>query len=144
MVLKVVFTSARFGELGALLYGEVLFLERLVAICSVFWRIDDSGFKNLQECYKRIIYAARIAVDRFSPATWLALNMPCQAVRAGNTDRGDRKSGANGCRGASWSEELDGKQLCGALGGKRNWSREDPRFLDIVYPSFFTDHSVVC
>ena len=29
-------------------------------------------------------------------------------------------SGANGCRGASWSEELDGKELCGALGDEHD------------------------
>ena len=29
-------------------------------------------------------------------------------------------SGANGCQGASWSEELDGKEFHGALGGERD------------------------
>ena len=29
-------------------------------------------------------------------------------------------SGANGCQGVSWSEELDGKELLGALGGERD------------------------
>ena len=33
-------------------------------------------------------------------------------------------SEAIGCRGASWSEELDGKELCGALGGERD---QEPR-----------------
>ena len=36
--------------------------------------------------------------------------MPLKAAR------GDRKLEANGCRGASWSEQLDGKELRGALG----------------------------
>ena len=71
------------GMWRALLYEEILFLERLVAICSVFWRIDDSGFKDLQEWYRQIIYAVRIAVDRFFPAARLVLNMPCQAMGAG-------------------------------------------------------------
>ena len=47
-----------------------------------FWRINDSGFKNLQERYKRIIYAVRIAVSRFFSVSRLALSMPCQAMRA--------------------------------------------------------------
>ena len=33
-------------------------------------------------------------------------------------------SGATGCWGASWSEELDGKELRGALGGERD---QEPR-----------------
>ena len=59
------------------------------------------------------------SVAVFSAAR-LALNMPCQAMGAGRAARGDRKSGANGCQGASWSEELKGKELREALGGKRN------------------------
>ena len=98
-------------------YGKVLFLERVVAICSVFWRIGDLGFKNLQECYRRVIYTVRIAVDCIFSAAWLALNIPRQAVGAGRVAQGNRKSGANGCWGASCSEELDGKELRGALGG---------------------------
>ena len=35
------------------------------------------------------------------------------------TARGYRISGANGCQGASWSEEFDGKELRGELGGER-------------------------
>ena len=38
------------GTWRALFCGEVLFyLEVLVTICSVVWRIDDLGFKNFQE-----------------------------------------------------------------------------------------------
>ena len=43
-----------------------------------------------------------------------AKGMPSRAAR------GDRELGAIDCRGASWSEEIDGKELRGALGGKRN------------------------
>ena len=79
------------------------------------------GIENLQEWYRRIIYVVRsIAVDRFVSAARLALNIPCQTMGAVRPARGDRKSGANGCQGASWSEELDGKDLHGALGGERN------------------------
>ena len=43
--------------------------------------------------------------------------MPCQdKCMSSRAARGDRKLGANGCRGASWSEQLDGKELRGALG----------------------------
>ena len=122
-------------------------LKRLVAICSVFWRIDDSGFKNLQEWYRRNIYAVRIVINRWLYEARPASNMPCQdkGMRS-RAARGDRKLGANGCRGASWSEQLDGKELRGALGSAiRN--REDPRFVDTVYTvcsSFFTSYSMVC
>ena len=95
------------GTRRALLYEEVLFLERLFAICNVFWRIDNSGFKFLQELYRQIIYAARITLNRWFFAARLALNMPCQAMEAGRVNR---------CQGASWNGELDGKELRGALG----------------------------
>ena len=97
-----------------------------MTICSVFWRADDLGFKNFQEWYRRIVYAVRIAVNRFFLRSgWF--EMPYQAMGTGRAARGGRKSGADGCRGASWSEELDGKELRGALGGKRNLKpRESP------------------
>ena len=37
------------GTWRALLYEEVMRLERMVAICSVFWWINESRLKNLQE-----------------------------------------------------------------------------------------------
>ena len=78
-VFKVISTPARFGERGArCLVVRLCVLERLVTICSVFWRIDDSGFKNLQEWYGQNIYAVRIAVNRWFNTTRPALNMPCQ------------------------------------------------------------------
>ena len=40
--------------------------------------------------------------------------MPSRAVR------GYGMSGANGCRRASWREQLDGKELHGVLGGERD------------------------
>ena len=52
--------------------------ERLVVICSAFWRIDDSRFRNLQEWYGRNIYAVRIAVNRRFFTGRLDLNIPCQ------------------------------------------------------------------
>ena len=51
--------------------------------------------------------------------------------------RGYWKLGAIGCRGASWSEQLDGKELRG----------EDSRFLETVYmasPPLFNYYIVVC
>ena len=84
-----------------------------------FWRIDDSGFKNFQEWYRRIIYAVRIAVNRFFLRSgWF--EMPCLVMGAGRAAGGDRKSGAVGSQGASWGEELDGKEIRGALGGERD------------------------
>ena len=90
-------------------------LGRLMTICKVFWRIDDSGLKNLQEWYGRKIYAGRIAVNRWFFTARPALNMPCQN-KEGRTEvmpsiaaRGYTKLGVISCRGASWSEQLDGK-----------------------------------
>ena len=122
-------------------------LERLVAICSFWGGIDDSGFKNIQECYRRNIYAVRLVVNRWLFEARPALNMPCQDKGIpSRAARGDRKLGANGYRGASWSEQLDGKELRGALGSAiRN--REVPRFFYTVYmtgPSFFICYSMVC
>ena len=121
-------------------------LERLVAICSVFWRIDDSGFKNLQEGYRQNSYAVRIVVNRLLFETKPALNMPSQDKGLpSRAARGDRKLGANGCRGSAWSEQLDGRELRRALWNAiRNG--EDPRFLDTVYTaslSFFFYYSMV-
>ena len=98
--------SARFGERGARCFVvRLCVLDRLVVICSVSWRIDYSGFKNLQQWYRRNIYVVRIAVNRWLFRARPALNMPCQAKGMPSTAaRGDRKFGANGCWGASWSE----------------------------------------
>ena len=40
--------------------------------------------------------------------------MPSRAAR------GEWKLEADGCRGASWCKELDGKEFPGALGGERD------------------------
>ena len=62
------------------------------------------------------MYAVRITVNRFSPRSgWF--EMPCQAMGTGRAARGDRKLGANGCRGASWS-----------VRNSADWSREDAPF----------------
>ena len=113
-----------------------------MAICSVLWRFADSGFKNYQESYRRIVHAVRIAVNRFPPVARLALIMLCQAMGTGRAVRGDRKSGANGCRGASWSEEADGKELRGALGGKRNLEPRESSFSGQRLPIFL--HRLRC
>ena len=44
------------------------------------------------------------------------------------TTRDYRKLGANGCRGASWSEDLDNKELHGALGAREDRIQEFPIF----------------
>ena len=41
-------------------------------------------------------------------------------VMPSRTTRGYRMPEVNGCRGASWIEELDDKELRGALGGERD------------------------
>ena len=78
-----------------------------MTICSVFGRIDDSGLKNLQEWYGQNIYTVRIAVNRWLFEAKPVLNISCQDNgMPSKATRGDRKLGANGCREASWSEEL--------------------------------------
>ena len=45
------------------------------------------------------------------------------------TARGHLSNGVSGCQGMPWSQELDGKELYGALDDEEwIWSREDPRF----------------
>ena len=81
-----------------------------------------------------------------SSAARLAFNMPCQAMGAGRAARGDWKSGANGCQRASWSEELDGKEFCGALASMRNLEPRGTPFSRHRLrgqPIFFTDYKVV-
>ena len=69
-----------------------------MTICSVFLRIDDLGFKHLQEWYGQNIYAVRIAVNRWFFAARPALNMPRQAKgMPSRSALGNRKSGASGC-----------------------------------------------
>ena len=52
---KVVFAPACFWECGARFFAVRLCVwERPVTICSVFRRIDDSGFKNLQDETNRL------------------------------------------------------------------------------------------
>ena len=77
-VLKVVSMSVRFFYRGARCFmGR--FTIGLVTICSVFWRIDDSGFKNLEELYRRLFYAVRVAVNCFFlRSDWF--DVPCQAM----------------------------------------------------------------
>ena len=68
-----------FWERGARCFVvRLCVLERLVTICSAFWRIDGSGLKNLQEWYGRNICAVRIAVNRWFLTARPALNMPYQ------------------------------------------------------------------
>ena len=48
-----------------------------------------------------------------------------------------------------WGERASWKRMAARNSVERLmasviWSRENPRFLDIVYPSFVTDYSVVC
>ena len=43
-------------------------------------------------------------------------------------------SGVNGCWGGSWSEECDGKELCGALGGGRDLELRGGAVWNIVDP----------
>ena len=132
MVLKVVSAPARFWERGARCFaGRLCVLERLVAICSIFWRIDYSGFKNFQERYRRTIYAVRVAVNRFFLRSgWF--EMPCQAMGAGRAARGDRKLGVNGCREALWSEELERQELRGL----------EPRGCPVFWTSSTHPHSL--
>ena len=60
------------------------------------------------------------------------------------TTRGDWKLGAIGCRGASWSKELDGKEPHGAP--KRVRGSKNSRALDITACLSFFEllHNGVC
>ena len=114
-------------------------------IYSVFWRIDDSGFKNLEELYRRSIYAVRMAVSRFSfAAAGFDYAMPSYGSL-----RGERISEVIGCHGRSVvGERLGAKNLTTRNSAERLVAsaistRTDPRFMDIVNLSCFTDYSVI-
>ena len=66
--------------------------------------------------------------------------MPARAAQ------GFRMSGVTGCWGTSWSEQLDGKELRGALGSAigTEWIHRLPNTVDVVSPSFFVYYSAVC
>ena len=109
------------GTWRALLCGEVMRVGAAGGGLQGFWRIDDSVFKNFQKWYRRIIYAVHIAVNRWFFTARPTLNIPCQDKGIpSRAARGDRKSGANVCRGVSWSEQLDAKELRGALVDERD------------------------
>ena len=55
----------------------------------------------------------RIAVDRCFPRS-----QADTGNRQSSTARGMKAAGMSGCQGTPWSEELDGKELHGALGGE--------------------------
>ena len=52
------------GMWRALLCGEAMRVGATGDDLQRFWRIKDSGFKNLQKWYGRNIYAVRIVVKR--------------------------------------------------------------------------------
>ena len=93
------------GTWRALLCGEVLVLERLVAIWSVFLQKKGLGISVSGARYKPPVC---IVIDCYFLRSQAGLNMSCRAMGAG---------GMNGCERAPWSEELDGKELHGAAGG---------------------------
>ena len=83
------------GTWRALLCREVFVLERLVAICSVFWRLDDLGINLLEgtsESFTPCMYSGQLLFPRSS---WFKKGMPLRAAQ------GYRMSRAHGCQGAS-------------------------------------------
>ena len=76
------------GTWRALLCGEVLVLERMAAIWSVFLQKNGLGISFSGMKYKQLV---RIAVDRCFLRSQADLNMPCRAMGA---------RGVNGCQGA--------------------------------------------
>ena len=86
------------GTWRALLCGDLMRVGAAGDDLQRFWRIGDSGFKNLQEWYGQNMYAVRIAVNRWFFITRLALNMPCQdkgipsrAARGYRSSRDERR-----------------------------------------------------
>ena len=74
-----------------------------------------------------------------------ALNTPCQNEgMSSRTTRGYWKLGAIGCRGTSWSKELDDKEPLGASRSVRG--SKNSRVLDTIACLCFFDllHSGVC
>ena len=79
----------------------------------MFWRLNDWGI-NLQEREtnrSRHTYCSQSLFLRYGSFKKV---MPSRAAQGYGT------SGVNGCREASWSEQLDGTELRGALGNERD------------------------
>ena len=72
-------------------------------ICSVFWRIDDSGLKNLHEWYGRNIYAVHIAVNR-----WFFIARPALNGRARISVCRRGRLEAIGAEGTNGGHAIDG------------------------------------
>ena len=86
--------------------------EAAEANCNAIWRLDYWGI-NLQERVRRIVYAIRVAVNRyFSAKVGSKMSYRRRQLEAIRTDvRGER---------TPWSEEH--------LVASAIWSREDPPF----------------
>ena len=112
-------------------------LERLVAICNFSWRIDYSGFKNLQEWNWR--NTERKAVNRWLFEAKTALNMPCQDKgMPSRVARGDRKLGANGCWGTTWREE---RLVASLTATPRSAVRSEAERIPVFWTSSTRPHS---
>ena len=68
----------------ALLCGEILVWERLVAIWNIFWQDEDLGIPFFGVRYKQIV---PIAVHHCFVHSQAGLNMPCRSMRAGGGER---------------------------------------------------------
>ena len=82
--------------------------------CSAFFEGSMTGYSLTEILYEQNVMpytALQIADSQARPA----LNTPCQDEgMSSRTTRGYWKLGAIGCRGASWSKELDDKEPHGA------------------------------
>ena len=85
-----------------------------------------------------------MAVNRWLFEARPALNMSCQDKgMPSRAARGDRKLKMNGV-GERHGAKLDGKEAVERLAASAISNREDPRFLDTAYPSFFICYNMVC
>ena len=143
MVLKVVSTPARFWERGALCFVERFALLGQITTCTIFWRIDDSGFKHIEELYRKLFKPYVKRSIAFPPAVTGSIchvrlwELEGRLEVIGSLRRSEvrERHGAKSLTARNSAEHLVASVI---------WSRADPRFLDTVRTSLFTDYSVVC
>ena len=126
------------GTWRALLCTEALVLEWLVPICSVFLagRMTREVSYKIEGGPRNIIFRSGVQATRTYCGLPLFFFSEAGLKRACHRGRLE----AIGCQGQTIVRERHGAELddssAECLVASAIWNREDPRFLDIVYPSF--------
>ena len=113
-VVQIIYAPALVWERGARCFAGRFFVWAPDGTrgCSVFWQMD---YSETSSCRRGTVepltpYALR-SITVFPQPGWFENVIPSTMARD------YLSNGMDGCQGAPWSEELDGKELHGAAGG---------------------------